>query len=201
VPSTRSTARRSALVERLSVSLLQFLYTGNHSIAFHVPPTSGSHCAVFRTYTRISLLPGQTPSSVPPTPANTLLSDTGANASAEEAEEGTDDANQQVIDVVHSFRLNETSFDKKSYLTHLKEYMKKVKVALKEKNAPQSEIDAFEKGAGAYAKKIVGSFKDYEFFTGESMDPDGMTVLLNYREDGVTPYVIVWKQGLTEMKV
>lgn len=26
-------------------------------------------------------------------------------------------------------------------------------------------------------------------------------VLLNYREDGVTPYVIVWKHGLKEMKV
>lgn len=26
-------------------------------------------------------------------------------------------------------------------------------------------------------------------------------VLLNYREDGVTPYIIVWKHGLTEMKV
>jgi hypothetical protein len=46
--------------------------------------------------------------------------DVGANPSAEEGEEATDDAAQQVIDVVHSFRLNETSFDKKSYLTHLK---------------------------------------------------------------------------------
>lgn len=26
-------------------------------------------------------------------------------------------------------------------------------------------------------------------------------VLLNYREDGVTPYIIVWKHGLEEMKV
>jgi hypothetical protein len=26
-------------------------------------------------------------------------------------------------------------------------------------------------------------------------------VLLNYREDGVTPYITVWKHGLTEMKV
>jgi len=26
-------------------------------------------------------------------------------------------------------------------------------------------------------------------------------VLLNYREDGVTPYVVVWKHGLKEMKV
>jgi hypothetical protein len=26
-------------------------------------------------------------------------------------------------------------------------------------------------------------------------------VLMNYREDGVTPFVTVWKHGLTEMKV
>lgn len=25
--------------------------------------------------------------------------------------------------------------------------------------------------------------------------------LLNYREDGVTPYITVWKHGLSEMKV
>jgi hypothetical protein len=33
------------------------------------------------------------------------------------------------------------------------------------------------------------------------MDPDGMIILLNYREDGTTPYIIVWKHGLDEMKV
>ena len=54
-------------------------------------------------------------------PDKTLSSsDIGANPSAEEGEEGAEDQVQQVIDVVHSFRLNETSFDKKSYLTHLK---------------------------------------------------------------------------------
>jgi hypothetical protein len=26
-------------------------------------------------------------------------------------------------------------------------------------------------------------------------------VLMNYREDGITPFVTVWKHGLTEMKV
>jgi hypothetical protein len=26
-------------------------------------------------------------------------------------------------------------------------------------------------------------------------------VLLNYREDGITPYIIVWKHGLREEKV
>ena len=52
--------------------------------------------------------------------------------------------------------------------------MKKVKELLTEKGASEDEIKAFEKGAAAYAKKIVANFKDYEFLIGESMDPDGM---------------------------
>ncbi|OCK74508.1 microtubule/calcium-binding protein [Lepidopterella palustris CBS 459.81] len=127
--------------------------------------------------------------------------DIGANPSAEEGDEGVEDTAQTVIDVVHSFRLNETSFDKKSYLSHLKTYMKKVKEAMKANDASEDEIKEFEKGAQSFAKKIVANFKDYEFLIGESMDPDGMVILLNYREDGVTPYVTVWKHGLTEMKV
>ncbi|KAF2120191.1 microtubule/calcium-binding protein [Lophiotrema nucula] len=127
--------------------------------------------------------------------------DIGANPSAEEQEEGTEDTSQQVIDVVYSFRLNETGFDKKSYLTHLKGYMKSVKAKLQEKGASEDEIKAFEKGAAGYAKKITTNFKDYEFLIGESMDPDGMVVLLNYREDGVTPFVTIWKHGLKEEKV
>ncbi|KAE8448420.1 hypothetical protein EG329_009485 [Mollisiaceae sp. DMI_Dod_QoI] len=126
---------------------------------------------------------------------------TGANASAEEADEGVEDGAVQVNNVVNSFRLQSTSFDKKSYLTHLKGYMKKVKEALKEKGASDETIKEFETGAQSYAKKIVANFKDYDFYVGESMDPDGMVLLMNYREDGVTPFVTVWKHGLTEMKV
>jgi len=126
---------------------------------------------------------------------------TGANASAEEADEGVEDGAVQVNNVVNSFRLQSTSFDKKSYLSHLKTYMKKVKEALKEKNASNEEISTFEKGAQSFAKKVVGNFKDYDFYIGESMDPDGMVILMNYREDGVTPYVTIWKHGLSEMKV
>jgi len=127
--------------------------------------------------------------------------DIGANPSAEEGEDALDDNSKQVIDVVHSFRLNETQFDKKSYLSHLKTYMKKVKEGMKKKDASEEEIKDFESKASAFAKKIIGNFKDYEFLIGESMDPDGMVILLNYREDGITPYVTVWKHGLTEMKV
>ncbi|KAK4442250.1 Mss4-like protein [Podospora aff. communis PSN243] len=127
--------------------------------------------------------------------------DIGANASAEEAEEGVEDTAVKVNNVVHSFRLQSTSFDKKSYLTYLKGYMKAVKKYLQDSGKSEDEVKDFEAKAGAFAKKIIGNFKDWEFYTGESMNPDGMVVLLNYREDGVTPYVVVWKHGLKEMKV
>ena len=55
---------------------------------------------------------------------------------------------------------------------------------------------AFEKGAQNFAKKIIANFKDYEFYTGENMNPDGMVALLNYREDGITrtsPPVAVYR--------
>ncbi|KAM0713591.1 hypothetical protein Q7P37_010553 [Cladosporium fusiforme] len=128
--------------------------------------------------------------------------DTGANASAEGGDEDDGgEAKETVIDIVHSFHLQETSFDKKAYLGHLKTYMKKVKTALGERGASAEEIKEFETGAAAFAKKIIANFKDYEFLIGESMDPDAMVVLLNYREDGVTPYVTLWKHGLKETKV
>lgn len=106
--------------------------------------------------------------------------DTGANASAEEpGEEADEESSAKVIDLVDAFRLQSTSFDKKSYLTHLKGYFKAVKTKMSEAGKSADEVAEFEKTAGAYAKKIVGNFKDYEFYVGESMDPDGMYVLLS----------------------
>ncbi|KAI9508934.1 Mss4-like protein [Russula earlei] len=122
--------------------------------------------------------------------------DIGANPSAEEQEEALEDGAKQVNNVVHSFRLQSTSFDKKSYLTYLKAYMKAVKEKLAE-----DRVASFEKDAQAFAKKIIGNFKDYEFYVGESMNPDGMVALLNYREDGITPYFTFWKDGLKESKL
>jgi len=47
--------------------------------------------------------------------------DTGANASAEGGDEdGGDEANETKINIVHAFQLNETQFDKKAYMSHLK---------------------------------------------------------------------------------
>ncbi|KAI0068754.1 translationally controlled tumor-associated [Artomyces pyxidatus] len=125
--------------------------------------------------------------------------DIGANPSAEEQEEALEEGASQVNNVVHSFRLQSTSFDKKSFLTYLKGYMKAIKAKLAESDPER--VDAFEKGAQAFAKKLVANFKDYEFYTGEQMDPEGMIALLNYREDGVTPYFTFWKDGVKEVKL
>ena len=46
--------------------------------------------------------------------------DIGANASTEEAAETLEDGQEVVNDVAHSFRLTQTGFDKKSYMTSLR---------------------------------------------------------------------------------
>lgn len=51
-------------------------------------------------------------------------------------------------------------------------------------------------------KDILGRFKELQFFTGESMDCDGMVALVEYREiDGNSvPVLMFFKHGLEEEK-
>jgi len=123
----------------------------------------------------------------------------GANPSAEEQEEALESGAEQVNNVVHSFRLVKTSFDKKSYLGHLKTYMKEIKARLGQSNPDR--VKEFEAGAATFAKKVVANIKDYDFYIGEGMNVDGMVALLNFREDGITPYFTFWKDGLKERKL
>ncbi|KAG7239897.1 hypothetical protein INR49_028297 [Caranx melampygus] len=111
----------------------------------------------------------------------------GGNASAEEACEGNEDSTVSGVDI-------ETPFDKKSYTAYIKEYMKTIKTKLQDAN-PDRVAD-FTAGMPGEIKKILGNIKNYQFFTGESMNPEGMVGLLDYREDGVTPFMIFFKDGL-----
>lgn len=46
---------------------------------------------------------------------------------------------------------------------------------LKEKGADEATIKKFQTGAtNYYTNHIKPNFKDFDFYTGESMDPDGM---------------------------
>ncbi|RUS34399.1 Mss4-like protein [Jimgerdemannia flammicorona] len=112
---------------------------------------------------------------------------------------GWEDGVETVNNVVYSFRLQSTVFDKKSYMTYIKGYMKKLKGELASSNPDR--VATFEKNAATRVKRILENFKDYEFFVGESMDPEAMVALLNYREDGVTPYFTFFKDGLKVEKL
>lgn len=60
--------------------------------------------------------------------------------------------------------------------------MKAIKTKLQEEGKSDEDVKAFEQGAQKFVKeKLLPNFKDYEFYTGESMNPDGMIALLNYR--------------------
>lgn len=124
--------------------------------------------------------------------------DIGANASAEEAAEDLEDGVSVVNNVVYSFRLQSTSFDKKGYTTYIKGYLKQLKAA---KGLEGDDAKAYEAEMTTEVKKVLGSFKDFEFYVGESMNPDGAVMLLNYREDGVTPFFTVFKHAVKTMKV
>ncbi|XP_037945451.1 translationally-controlled tumor protein homolog [Teleopsis dalmanni] len=126
----------------------------------------------------------------------------GFNPSAEEADEGTDSNVQTGVDVILNHRLQECfAFgDKKSFTLYLKDYMKKVLAKLEER-APD-QVDVFKTNMNKVVKEIMGRFKDLQFFTGESMDCDGMVAMCEYREiNGESvPVLMFFKHGLDEEK-
>lgn len=124
--------------------------------------------------------------------------DIGANAS-EEGEDADDLASEvrTVNNIVDSFRLVETSFDKKGYMAYIRGYMKKLSEVLKTKNPDR--VAPFQKSAQAYVKKILDNFTEYQFFTGESMDTEGMVILCYWKNDN--PVMVYFKDGFEEMKV
>merc|ERR1711993_177865 len=127
----------------------------------------------------------------------------GSNASAEEMEEGTEEASESGVDLVLNHRLVETGFAKKNdYMAYLKDYMKKVVKYLEENNRA-GEVDTFKKNINGVMKGLLGKFSDLQFYQGESMNPAAMVALIDYREiDGEErPVIMFFKHGLEEEKV
>ncbi|XP_042282969.1 translationally-controlled tumor protein homolog [Thunnus albacares] len=118
----------------------------------------------------------------------------GANASAEEVCEANESSSVSGVDIVLNHKLQETAYDKKQYMVYIKNYMKTIKAKLQETNPER--VERFMADAQSEVKRILGNISNYQFFTGESMDPDGMVGLLDYREDGITPYMLFFKDGL-----
>jgi hypothetical protein len=74
-------------------------------------------------------------------------------------------------------------------------------VAKLEEKAPD-QVDVFKTNMNKVMKDILGRFKELQFFTGESMDCDGMVAMMEYRDiDGASiPIMMFFKHGLEEEK-
>lgn len=66
-----------------------------------------------------------------------------------------------------------------------------------EETAPD-QVDVFKSNCNTVMKDVLSRFKELQFFTGESMDCDGIIALMEYR-DGV-PVLMAFKHGLEEEK-
>jgi len=116
----------------------------------------------------------------------------GSNPSAEEADEGTVEGVETGVDIVLNHRLCETyAFgDKKGYMSYLKDYMKKLTEKLQE-TAPD-QVEVFKTNINKVMKDLLSRFKDLQFFTGESMDIDGIVAMMEYRDiDGQSVPVLI----------
>lgn len=126
----------------------------------------------------------------------------GANPSAEDADEGTDDNVESGVDIVLNHRLQESfAFpDKKSYTLYLKDYMKRLIPKL-EQDCPD-QVEVFKTNINKVMKDVLSRFKDLQFFTGESMEIEGLVGLMEYRDINgeSTPVMMFFKHGLDEEK-
>ena len=126
----------------------------------------------------------------------------GANASAQVFDEGPESTSHSGVDVVLNHRLNETGFGSKlDFKVYLRDYMKKL-VNYLEENDMKDQINDFKTNVQKVMKRLLGRFKDLQFFIGESMDPTSMVMMLEYRDVNgeEKPILMAFKHGLREVK-
>ena len=123
--------------------------------------------------------------------------DIGANPSAEGCEdEGVDDQAVKVVDIVDTFRLQEQPpFDRKTFITWMKRYIKLLTAKLDEENQ-----EKFKKNIEGATKFLISKLKDLQFFVGESMHDDGSLVFAYYKDGATDPTFLYFGHGLKEIK-
>lgn len=128
----------------------------------------------------------------------------GANPSQENGDEGTDEVTESGLDLVLNQRLIETGFSKNDYKSYLKMYTKALQDKWKELGKSESEINEAKSKFTEAVKKVLPKLGDFQFFMGESSNPDGLIALLEYRQiagGDEKPIMIFFKHGLEEEKV
>jgi hypothetical protein len=112
----------------------------------------------------------------------------GGNKATAPAEDGEEQEDTTVdaavvtgINVVITGRLQETSYDKKSFTAWFKDYSKTLVARLQDRNP--ARVDKFKTGVTELYKKVAATFNEWRFFTGVSafvsVGQDCLTVLMN----------------------
>jgi len=105
---------------------------------------------------------------------------------------------EKVNNLVNAHRLQVTTYDKKTYMTHIKGYCTRLKKKVQE-NDPE-RVKPFEEGCKKYFGEMVKNFSEISnFYTGEGMKDEGMVILERWEND--TPYLYILKDGIREEKV
>ena len=87
--------------------------------------------------------------------------------------EDIDDQVQRVLDLVHAYKYEQTTFTKKSFATYIKNYMQMVIEHLKSKGKSEEEINDFKKGSQEFVKYLLENFKEFEFYLNDQNNTDG----------------------------
>ena len=87
--------------------------------------------------------------------------------------EDIDDQNVRVLDLVHAYKYEQTTFTKKTFLGYIKNYMTNVIEKLKSKGKTDEEIENFKKGSQDFVKYLIENFKEFEFYLNEQNSTDG----------------------------
>nr|AFA52588.1 hypothetical protein [Vaucheria litorea] len=118
------------------------------------------------------------------------------------ADEIVDDSVEKVNNIISSFNLSECPFGSRNeFKEYLKEYVKKVRTALKDSGTPQPQIKAFMAIAPDMVKFLLENYKEYQFYTGSSYDPSGAMAFAYYKEGALTPSFVFIEAGLKVTKV
>jgi hypothetical protein len=77
-----------------------------------------------------------------------------------------------------------------------------VRLVAKLQETNPDQVDVFKTNIQKFTKEMLGKFKDLSFYTGESMDPEAMIAILDYKDvDGEeVPVMYFFKHGLLEEK-
>jgi len=134
----------------------------------------------------------------------------GANASAEEAAEETEESSKTAFDFeIFNPEIEQcNAMSMKEFKLWFKVYAKKVLAALKEKGKDE-QADKAKASAQKFFEKFTGDkekFKNFDFYSGPMQDDDkegmiyGNLIILDWNDDGVSATCYCWRGGLYEEK-